>query len=361
VTDAPTADAAVRGPFAAATEQPLEDLVAALESYRRELNGYCYRLLGSVFEAQDAVQETMVRAWRSRGNLERRSSLRVWLYRIATNVCFNMITTARKRALPMDLTGSWTETAAVGPALPENTWIEPIPDALLPPSSHSDPADQAVQRDKVRVAFVAALQHLPPRQRAILILRDVLRWTAREVAELIDTTVISVNSALQRARSTLATRRPELGDVPAGLTGDQEALLGRYLRAFESHDVDALVTLLHHEATISMPPLPLWLRGRATTRSWWDFGRDCRGSRLVTVHANRSPAFAVYQPAPSRDGHELFAIHVLELSGSYIDSIHMFLDPRLAGPFDLPTRRHFADTGSPADTKCVSGQPATMR
>jgi RNA polymerase sigma-70 factor, ECF subfamily len=301
-----------------------------------------------VFEAQDAVQETMVRAWRGLANFEHRSSLRVWLHRIATNVCLNMISAARHRALPMDLTSPWTDTAPVGPALPEQTWVEPIPDALLPLSSHADPAEHAIQRDTVRVAFVAALQHLPPRQRAILILRDVLRWTAREVADLLDTTVISVNSALQRARTTLAARRPELGSVPMVLTGEQEALLGRYLQAFESHDVDALVTLLHHEAIISMPPLPLWVRGRAATRSWWEGPRrDCRGSRLVPVHANRSPAFAVYRPAPSGDGHELFAIHVLELSGSHIDSIHMFLDPRLAGPFDLARRRHFPDTGSP--------------
>jgi RNA polymerase sigma-70 factor, ECF subfamily len=344
----------MHAPSRATTAQPGEDPVELLEAYRPELSGYCYRLLGSVFEAQDAVQETMVRAWRGLRNLERLASLRVWLYRIATNVCLNMVNARRHRALPMDLTGSWTETATVGAALPENTWIEPMPDALLPPSSYSDPADRAVQRDTVRVAFVAALQHLPPRQRAILILRDVLRWKAREVADLLDTTVISVNSALQRARTTLAARRPELDEVRMVLSGEQEALLGRYVRAFEGHDVEALVTLLHHEATISMPPLPLWLRGRAATRSWWDVGRDCRGSRLVAVRANRSPAFAVYTPSPSGDGHELFAIHVLELSGKHIASIHMFLDARLADPFGLPRRRHFADTGS--TTAFLSGR-----
>jgi RNA polymerase sigma-70 factor (ECF subfamily) len=321
--------------------------VALLEAYRSELNGYCYRLLGSVFEAQDAVQETMLRAWRGVEKFERRSSLRVWLYRIATNVCFNLITAGRRRALPMDLSGPWTETAPVGPALPEHTWIEPIPDNLLPRSSHADPVEQAIQRDTVRVAFIAALQHLPPRQRAILILRDVLRWTAREVADLLDTTTISVNSALQRARATLASRRLEPSGVPMALTGEQQELLGRYLAAFEGHDVDALVALLHHEVTISMPPLPVWLRGRTAARRWWDGpGQDCRGSRLVTVDANRSAAFAVYRPTPAGDGHELFAIHVLELASDGIDAIQIFVDPRLARPFHLPAHRHFASTTS---------------
>jgi RNA polymerase sigma-70 factor, ECF subfamily len=383
VTDAlsRTADPAVRRSADATAERRAKDPVDLLESYRTELNGYCYRLLGSVFEAQDAVQDTMVRAWRGLESLERPSSLRVWLYRVATNVCFNMITAGRRRALPMDLTGPWAETSVVGPSLPEHIWVEPIPDALLPPWSDADPAEHAVERDTVRVAFIAALQHLPPRQRAILILRDVLRWSAREVADLLDATVVSVNSALQRARATLAARRPEPGDVPTGLSGEQKAMLGRYLRAFENHDVDALVALLHHEATISMPPLPLWLRGRAATRSWWHGpGRDCRGSRLVTVRANRSPAFAVYRPAPSGEGHELFAIHVLELSRRGIDAIHMFVAPRLAGPFDLPGRRNFASIsssaepgrrdaprpgrtapGAPAASVEVSGQPAALR
>jgi RNA polymerase sigma-70 factor (ECF subfamily) len=336
----------------AATAEPNADLVDLLEEHRAELNGYCYRLLGSVFEAQDAVQDTMVRAWRGLGNLERRSSLRVWLYRIATNVCFNMITAARRRALPMDLTGPWTGSSPVGPPLPEHTWIEPIPDALLPPSSQVDPLEYVVQRDTVCLAFIAALQHLPPRQRAVLILRDVLRWSAGEVAELLDTTVISVNSALQRARATLAARRPTAGDVPTALSAEQKELLNRYLGAFESHDVDALVALLHHEATISMPPLPVWLRGPTAARQWWDGpGRDCRGSRLVGVHANWSPAFAVYRPSAMGPGHELFAIHVLELRDNRVDSIQMFVDARLAGPFGLARRRLFASSGSPPECR----------
>jgi RNA polymerase sigma-70 factor, ECF subfamily len=341
--------------WTAATAEPGAVPVDVLEEYRAELNGYCYRLLGSLFEAQDAVQETMVRAWRGLGNLEQRSSLRGWLYRIATNVCFNMITTSRRRALPMDVTGPWTGSVPVSPALPEHTWVEPIPDALLPPSSQVDPLEYAVQHDTVRVAFIAALQHLPPRQRAVLILRDVLRWSAREVAELLDTTVISVNSALQRARATLAARRPTAGDVPTALSGEQKELLNRYLRAFESHDVDALVALLHHEATISMPPLPGWLRGPTAARQWWDGpGRDCRGSRLVAVHANLSPALAVYRPSATGPGHELFAVHVLELTGNRVDSIQMFVDTRLAGPFGLARRRLFVSTDSPP-----KGRPET--
>jgi RNA polymerase sigma-70 factor (ECF subfamily) len=332
---------------AAVHEEPDEDSLDLLETHRKDLYGYCYRMLGSVFDSQDAVQETMLRAWRGLGRLERPSSLRVWLYRIATNVCLNMVSARRRRALPMDLTEPWSEASPVGPAPPDWRWLEPIPDALLPSSSREDPVERALERDTVRVAFVAALQYLPPRQRAILILRDVLRWRALEVAELLDTSVISVNSALQRARTTLAARRRQRIDEPAVLERPQHELLARYLRAFEHHDVDALVALLHHEATISMPPLPLWLGGRAAARSWWAGpGRECIGSRLVTVHANRSPALAVYRPALSGDGHELFAIHVLELSGSHITSIHIFVDPRLAAPFDLPVRRHFTRTSS---------------
>jgi RNA polymerase sigma-70 factor, ECF subfamily len=326
-----------------------------LDAYRLELNGYCYRLLGSLFEAQDAVQETMVRAWRGLERLERPSSLRVWLYRIATNVCFNMLAAGRRRALPMGLTGPWAEPAPVAAALPEHTWVEPIPDALLPSSTYADPLEYAVERDTVRVAFIAVLQHLPPRQRAVLILRDVLRWSAREVAELLDTTVISVNSALQRARATLAARRPKPTDAPMALSGDQRELLNRYLRALESHDVDALVALLHREATISMPPLPLWLRGPRATRQWWDGpGRECEGSRLVAVRANRSPAFAVYHPASSGKAYELFAIHVLELSGDRIESIQMFVHPRLARPFGLARHRRFAPRSSPLDLRASS-------
>jgi RNA polymerase sigma-70 factor (ECF subfamily) len=359
VTDAvavgrsPTADSTAGR--SAAWAEPGAVPVDLLEDYRAELNGYCYRLLGSVFEAQDAVQETMVRAWRGLGNLERHSSLRAWLYRIATRVCFNMITATRRRALPMDLAGPWAGATSVGPALPEHSWVEPIPDALLPPSSQVDPLEYAVQRDTVRVAFIAALQHLPRRQRAVLILRDVLRWSAREVAELLDTTVISVNSALQRARVTLAARRPTAGDRPVSLSGEQEELLNRYLGALESHDVDALVALLHHEATISMPPLPVWLRGPTAARQWWDGpGRDCRGSRLVAVHANQSPAFAVYRPSATRPCHELFAIHVLELTDNRVGSIQIFVDTRLAGPFGLAQRRRFAAAGSPPNGPLVT-------
>jgi RNA polymerase sigma-70 factor, ECF subfamily len=347
----PTVDLTMHGVSVPTLGQPAADLVDLLATYRTELTGYCYRLLGSVFEAQDAVQETMIRAWRGLGNLQHRSSLRVWLYRIATNVCFNMITAGRRRAVPMDLTGPWSETAPVGPALSESAWVEPIPDAMLPPSSCADPAEQAIQRDTVRLAFIAALQHLPPRQRAVLILRDVLRCNAREVADVVDTTVVSVNSALQRARATLAASRTEFGNAAVVLTAEQNELLGRYMTAFERHDVDALVALLHDEATISMPPLPVWFRGRAATRWWWRGpGHECHGSRLVTVDANRSPAFAHYRPAPSGDGHELFAIHVLELSAGGIDSIHMFLNLRLADPFDLPRRRHFPSTTT--ETAC---------
>jgi RNA polymerase sigma-70 factor (ECF subfamily) len=309
-----------------------------LELHRAELIAHCYRMLGSVFEAEDAVQETLLRAWRSLDRFEGRASLRSWLYRIATNVCLDLASARQRRARPMDLGPSSTADATLGPALPEATWLEPIPDSHVLPAD-GDPAELAVARETVRLAFVAALQHLPPRQRAVLILREVLRWKATEVAQLLDTTVASVNSALQRARSTLNSSGVTATDVFQPMDEEQRALLARYVDAFERYDLDALTALLHEDATQSMPPYELWLRGHVEIRRWLlGTGIGCRGSRLVPTVANGSPAFGQYRPSPD-GGHEPWALQVLEISAGRIIAMNAFLDTaRLFPLFGLPPR-----------------------
>ena len=306
-----------------------------LEEYRRELTGFCYRMLGSTFETDDAVQETMVRAWRGLARFDGRSSLRTWLYRIATNVCLDLLNGRNRRALPMDFgPASPPIASSLGEPRAEAVWIQPMPDSNVLPAA-GDPAELAVGRDTVRLAFVAALQHLPPRQRAVLILREVLRWSAIEVSELLDTTVASVNSALQRARATLATVEPGTEDRFDPMDDAQKELLARYVQAFTSYDIDSLVTLLHDDATASMPPYQLWLQGSADIGRWHlGPGGGCRGSALVTLEVNGSPAFAHYRPGP--EGNAPFAIQVLELTGDRISKITYFLDPGLFPQFGLP-------------------------
>ncbi|MGY1637590.1 sigma-70 family RNA polymerase sigma factor [Geodermatophilus sp. SYSU D00742] len=301
------------------------DIDPRLLEHRRELTGYCYRMLGSAFDADDAVQETMVRAWRGLGDFEGRSALRSWLYRIATNVCLDQLSGRQRRALPMDLSGSpWQPVeASLSARRPSTAWVEPVLDRQVV-SDDADPAEQAVQRESIRLAFVAALQHLPPRQRAVLLLREVLRWKADEVAQLLDTTVASVNSALQRARATLATVGGEIDPQP--LEDDERDLLDRYVDAFERYDIDAFVALLHEDATQHMPPFEMWLRGRADIGTWMlGPGAGCRGSRVLVTHANGTPAVAQYRPREG-GGHEPWALHVLEVRGGRIAHISSFLD-----------------------------------
>jgi RNA polymerase sigma-70 factor (ECF subfamily) len=314
------------------TEQPVTlkpadtELEGVLEQHRGELTGYCYRMLASPFEAEDAVQETLLRAWRNYERFEGRASVRSWLYRIATNVCLDMLDGRERRARPMDL-GPAREPIVENLNVPsEVTWIQPIP----------DPADQAVERETLRLAFVAALQHLPAKQRAVLILCEVLRWKATEVAELLETSVASVNSALQRARATLET-----ADVAnAGpLDPDDEALLARYVDAFQRYDIDALTALIQEDATQSMPPFDLWLRGREDILTWWfGPGIGCKGSRVVpTVAANGLPAFGQYKPADSGEGYVPWALQVLEISGGRVAEFTFFLDTETLFPlFGLP-------------------------
>ncbi len=316
---------------------PADVLEQQLEQHRVELTGYCYRMLGSGFEAEDAVQDTLVRAWRSYDRFEGRSSLRSWLYRIATNVCLDMLDGRKRRARPMDLGPAGTPTAAsLGAPLAETTWVQPIPDGKVL-STNADPADLAVERESIRLAFIAALQHLPPRQRAVLILRAVLRWKAEEVAELLDTTVASVNSALQRARATLAANDLTADDAGGAMDDEQHALLDRYVDAFERYDLDSLVSLIHEDATWSMPPFALWLRGHDDIRTWMlGPGAACRDSRLVATSANGAPAFGQYKPAPD-GGRHAWALQVLDIEDGEIVGIVFYLDVEVYFPmFGLP-------------------------
>jgi RNA polymerase sigma-70 factor (ECF subfamily) len=313
--------------------------VEEVEQHRRELTAHCYRMLGSPFEAEDAVQETMLRAWRGGHRFEGRASLRSWLYRIATNVCLDMLNGRERRARPMDLSESWSPHGPMGEALPEATWIEPVPDRLVI-ADGSDPAQVAESRETIRLAFVTALQHLPPRQRAVLILCEVLRWKAGEVAELLDTSIASVNSALQRARATIAAIEPSPGKPAAELDDEDRKLLSRYVDAFERYDMSALTSLIHEDATQSMPPLELWLQGRDDVLGWWfGPGAGCQGSRLVEAEtANGRPAFGQYRSDPA-GGYAGWALQVLEIRDGRIAEFASFLDVDRVFPlFGLPLR-----------------------
>jgi RNA polymerase sigma-70 factor, ECF subfamily len=315
--------------------------LAALEPFRSELTGYCYRMLGSTFDADDAVQETLVRAWQALDRFEGRSALRSWVYRIATNVCLDTLRGRTRRALPMDLSSPVPATTMPEHVLPDGAWLEPIPDVGIAPAD-GDPAQRAVAQETIRLAFVAALQHLPPRQRAVLILREVLCWQASEVAELLDTTVASVNSALQRARATLAARDLSLGGASAstaGLAEEERALLARYVDAFERYDIPRLVSLLHEDASISMPPMSMWLQGRDELTQWYlGNGKGCRGSVMLatsTPTANGSAVLGQYR-SDGNGGHRAWSVQVIEMDRGRISHIHHFLDERLFARFGLP-------------------------
>jgi len=314
----------------------LADQPGVLEDYRRELTGYCYRMLGSGFEADDAVQETMLRAWRSAGQFEGRSSVRSWLYRIATNICLDMLRGRQRRARPMELgPPSAPDEALLGQMLPEHMWVSPIADDRILPVD-ADPAEIVEAKDTIRLAFVTALQHLPPRQRATLILCEVLRFQATEVAALLGTTVPAVNSALQRARTTLAAVPAE--SRPANLPADHADLLDRYVDAFERYDMTALVGLLHEDALQSMPPYAMWVQGAQNITTWMvqPGPSACRGSQLIPVHANGCPAFGQYKPDP-KGGHAPWSLQVLEITGDRIARMTMFLDTAALFPsFGLP-------------------------
>lgn len=310
--------------------------VPRFEEHRAALTGHCYRMLGSAADADDAVQETMVRAWRAYGRFDGRSSLRTWLYRIATNACLDALSERSRRARPTEE----GPVNGVDDALEQRArthWLEPVAEAQAIPAD-ADPAERAVLRQSIRLAFVAALQRLPPKQRAALLLTEVLDWSAAEVADGLDTTVEAVNSALQRARVTMRQHDP---GAPAELTEGQRAMLERYVDAFHRYDVDGLTSLLREDATLSMPPYAFWLQGPEAVGAWLlGRGSGCRGSRLVPVAASGAPAFAQYRPQPG-GGHAAWALIVLELDGERIAGWNSFLDtrthfPRLGLAMELP-------------------------
>jgi RNA polymerase sigma-70 factor, ECF subfamily len=305
-----------------------------LEQYRRELVGYCYRMLGSIHEAEDAVQDTMLRAWRGLATFEDRTGLRPWLYRIATNVCIDLMKGRSRRALPMEIAPVATGEFRRGDPRPEATWVQPAPDSSTLPQD-GDPAEHAVARESVRLAFIAALQHLAPRQRAVLILRDVLRWRAAEVALLLDTSDDAVNSALRRARAALAAI--DRDSTPSRPAAEDHELLNAYVAAFEQHDIDALVSLLRDDAILEMPPFELWMQGRDDIRRFLVAVDACQEEAVRRVEANGSPAVAVYRPAMPGGRPTAFALHVLDVVDGRISVMHVFLDPALFELFGLPT------------------------
>jgi RNA polymerase sigma-70 factor (ECF subfamily) len=308
--------------------------LAQIELHRPALVGHCYRMLGSAFDAEDAVQETMVRAWQNIARFEGRSSLRTWLYRIATNVCLDALSDRSRRSRPMEEgpVGTIHDDLQVKP---RTHWLEPIPDAIAVPSE-ADPFERTVLRQKIRLAFVAALQHLPPKQRAALVLSEVLGWSAAEIADCLDTSVAAINSALQRARATVDTRDMTSDDDE--LSDEQSSLLDRYVDAFHRYDVDGLVALLREDATLSMPPYTLWLQGHEAIAQWLDGrGAGCRGSRLVPTAANGLPAFGQYRPGGQPGTWSPWALIVLETAGGRITRWNSFLDVEPLFPlFGLP-------------------------
>ena len=315
-----------------------DDSVEELERYRVELTAYCYRMLGSGSEAEDAVQETLTRAWRALGDFERRAAVRTWLYRIASNVCFDLLKASQRRALPMDMAGPGTAEGPLGPRLGEPTWVMPVPDGRV--LSAVDPAELTAARESIRLAFVAALQYLPPKQRAVLILREVLRWEATEVAALLETSVASVNSALQRARATLAARDLSPADASAAaLVPADRRLLQRYVEAFEAYDIGLLTELLHEDAQQQMPPYELWLSGRDEIFKWWfGPGIGCKGSKLLPTSANGLPAFGQYRRSPE-GGYEAWSLQTFLTDGERVTQMTFFLDVGHVFPyFGLPLR-----------------------
>ena len=314
--------------------------ITELELHRAALTGHCYRMLGSAFDAEDAVQEAMVRAWKGLNRFDGRASLKTWLYRIATNVCLDALSSRARRARPIEEGPMGTVDDELE-TRPRSHWLEPLPDARFLPSD-ADPFETVALRQSTRLAFVAALQHLPSRQRAALLLSEVLGWSAQEVAESLDMSVTAVNSALQRARATLAARNVSTIDEP--LSDSQAELLEKYVDAFHEYDVDALAALMCEDATLSMPPYTLWLQGTAAIKAWLlGRGNGCRGSRLVRTEACGSPAFAQYRRSAD-GGYHAWSLTMLELAGNRIKAWNAFLDterlfPLFGLPLTLPAER----------------------
>lgn len=314
-----------------------EEFARLTDAFRPELLAYCYRMLGSVHDAEDQVQETLVRAWRSYDDFEGRASLRTWLYRIATNACLRALENRERRPLPSGLAGP-EESANFRPGgeAPEIPWLQPIPDTLLT-SESDDPADAVASRASMRLALVAALQYLPPRQRAILLLRDVLAWRAAEVAELLGTTTTAVNSVLQRARAQLEEASPTEDAVSEPDDADQRALLDRYASAFENADIAALMSLLREDATFEMPPQPIWFAGRESITQFLAARvlREPGLCRMIPTLANGQLALVGYWRGPDGTYHA-HAVQVLTFAGPAITRVVSFNDPSLVTTFGFP-------------------------
>jgi RNA polymerase sigma-70 factor (ECF subfamily) len=334
-------------------------LEGEMERLRPSLTGYCYRMLGSGFEAEDATQETLLRAWRRSDTLAEPAALKSWLFTIATNVCLDQIDARKRRARPVDLADPGTAETPVGEPLPETTWVLPIASGQVADPG-ADPAAQVTESETLRLAFVAALQHLPARQRVVLVLREVLRWSAKEVADVLDTSVASVNSALQRARATLDELDLEDADAPPRPSTEEESrLLEQYLDAFAEYDIDRIVALLRYDVVFDMPPLPLWIRGPAEVSTFMlGPGAACRGSKLIAASANGLPAFASYKPDPESGAWLPWSLTLLEVEASVasgsddgagapaVTGVHNFLAPFLPNlfrSFGLPERLGDAD------------------
>ncbi|WP_240662401.1 sigma-70 family RNA polymerase sigma factor [Streptomyces sp. WAC 06738] len=315
-----------------------EDFLRLSDPYRRELLAHCYRMLGSVHDAEDLVQETYLRAWRSYGTFEGRSSLRTWLHTIATRACLTALERRQRRPLPTGLGGPGDDPAGELTERPEVPWLEPVPDVLVEPSE-ADPAAVVGSRESVRLAFVAALQHLPPRQRAVLLLRDVLRWKAAEVAELLDTSTASVNSALQRARAQLEKAAPSEESVAEPADAARRELLDRYVEAFVTKDVREIVRLFTEDVVWEMPPVPEWFRGpgRVATLVSVQCPYAPGEARLLPVGLNGQPGYALYTRGPDGDHHP-FALHVLTVApgGDAISHVGCFFDTSLFATAGLP-------------------------
>lgn len=313
-------------------EARADEFTRQTDPYRRELLAHCYRMLGSLHDAEDTVQETYLRAWRGYDGYEGRASLRTWLYTIATRACLRALETRGRRALPSGLAGpSDDPDAPLGPPSTDIPWLEPFPDA---DPRAGDPAAIAVSRESIRLALIAALQHLPARQRAVLILRDVLRWRAHEVAGLLDTSTTAVNSALQRARAQLAGLDSGLASGP--IDARQRELLDRYVAAFETSDIDGLVRLLRRDAVLEMPPYATWFRGAEAIGRFLPPRLGPPGHmRAIVTTANGQPAHAIY--TRGADGrHHAHALAVLTVAGGAIARLTVFHDARLVSAFGLP-------------------------
>ena len=317
--------------------QDAAEFLGPNDPYRGELLAHCYRMLGSVHDAEDLVQETYLRAWKSYDKFEGRSSLRTWLYRIATNVCLTALEGRNKRPLPTGLGAPSSDPVGELVQQPEVPWLEPVPDAMVD-SDPTDPATIVASRESIRLAFVAALQHLPARQRAVLLLRDVLKWRAAEVAELLGTTTVAVNSTLQRARAQLDELAPTEDDVVEPTDPHQRELLAKYVAAFESYDVAAIVELFTQDAVWEMPPFVGWYQGAANIGRLIATQCPAQGAGdmlMVPTQANGQPAFGLYMR--DRDGvHRAFQLQVLTMRAGRVAHVGCFFDTSLFATFGLP-------------------------